>query len=229
VVVDDDAPPTIRSRHSAQPLRHQRWNSSEDDNSSSEDDDPIIIPSRNNSFVLPDPRRPSNTHPFHSSQRSISDRSTASYGTLAGGSQDGGDSEAETVMNEVTTPVGGSSKSGDAASELRKLRQSRQRNALSTAKKGRPQPPNLSTAGFVGGGGYPGQDTISPTTLTDSSLPTPSTDSRSHGLRCICHRLEADGAGDGFMVQWYEPPRPTLPFSVFSPFPQFKQSFHDPP
>lgn len=204
VVVEDEGPQTIRNRHSAQPLgRHQRWNSSEDDDSSSEDDDPIVIPSRNNSFVLPDPRRPSNTHPFHSSQRSISDRSTASYGTLAGGgSQDGGDSEAETIMSESTPVPGG--KSGDAASELRKLRQSRQKKTtLSPTKHGRSQPPRLSTAGFVGGG-YPGQDTISPTTLTETSLPTPSTDSRGHGLRCVCHRQETERGGDEYMVQWYD-------------------------
>lgn len=201
VMVDEVAPPTIRTRHSAQPLlRHPQWNSSEDDDSSSEDDDPIIIPSRNTSFALPEPPKPSNTHPFHSSQRSISDLSTASYGSLLGGSPDDGESEAETVMNEAT-PTG---KPGDAASELRKLRESRQKKAWS-AKQRQFASSGLSTAAFVGS--YSEQDIVSPTTLTNSSLPTPSTDSRSHGLRCVCNRLEVDRDGNGFMVQWYGVPQ----------------------
>ncbi|KAK3379588.1 putative 3-isopropylmalate protein [Lasiosphaeria ovina] len=131
IIVDDEPPLSIRKRHSAQPLsRRRQWGSSEDDDDSSTDDEPIVIPSRNTSFALPDPRKPTTVHPFHYPQRSVSDRSTTSYTTFRRASQGGGDSDGETVLNDVTPTA---KPSGDAASELRKLRKSRQRQ-LSTSK-----------------------------------------------------------------------------------------------
>ncbi|KAK0646182.1 hypothetical protein B0T16DRAFT_390661 [Cercophora newfieldiana] len=144
---DDDAPPTVRKRHSAQPLSRQRWASSEDDDDSSTDDEPIIIPSRNTSFALPDPLKPTSIHPFHSSQRSVSERSTTSYTTFRS-SQDDGDSDRETVINDAT-PTGKTS--GDAASELRKLRESRRMMPLSA--KPRRHKPTHALDGFEKSGG----------------------------------------------------------------------------
>lgn len=210
VFVEDDLPPPLsaRRRNKSQPTlrqHQQQWHSSEsDDDSSSVDDEPIIIPSRNTSFVLPDPLKATRKNPLHGSQRSISERSTASYATFGGQSyRDDPDSEAETVMGEMTSTGGG--RSGDAASELKKLRESRQRGQL-------PSPTKHKRHSFAGGAprvaefvgnhnNYPRHSVISPTSLTESSLPTPSS-SRSQGIRCVCNRAEVDRDGDGFMVQW---------------------------
>jgi hypothetical protein len=205
VFVDDDLPPPLsgRKRNKSQPTlrQHQHWHSSEsDDDSSSTDDEPIIIPSRNTSFVLPDPLKATRKNPLHGSQHSISEQNTASYATFGGQSyQDDPDSEAETVMNEMT-PTGG--RSGDAVSELKKLRESRHRGQI-------PSPTKHKRHSFAGGppvaefagNRYPRHTVISPTSLTESSLPTPSS-SRSQGIRCLCNRSEVDRDGDGFMVQW---------------------------
>lgn len=200
IIVDDDPPPTVRKRHSAQPVAQNRhWQSSEsDDDSSSTDDEPIIIPSRNTSFALPDPRRPTSIHPFHSSQRSVSERSTASYSTFRG-SQDDGDSDRETVINDLTPQA---KASGDAVSELQKLRESRRVQLPSSAKSRRfvSLGHGPGTAGFTDS--YPAHMATSPTTMTDTSLPTPSTDSRTRGVRCTCNRTDIH-RGDGYMVQWY--------------------------
>ncbi|KAJ4304438.1 hypothetical protein N0V88_002051 [Collariella sp. IMI 366227] len=108
VVVVDDAPPTTtasarKKRHSLYPPPRRQWDSSEEEDSSSTDDEPIIIPSRNTSFALPDPRKPTSSHPFHHhSQRSFSERSTTSYASFQGGGSqppDPGDSDGETVVN----------------------------------------------------------------------------------------------------------------------------------
>ncbi|KAH8894789.1 hypothetical protein GQ53DRAFT_762205 [Thozetella sp. PMI_491] len=195
VETEPQPPSTLRKRHSAQSIvRGRGWReSSEDDDESSSDDEPIIIPSRNASFVLPDPIKPTRPHPFHNSQRSMSERSTTSFATFTGLSQDD-DSEAETVTNE-TTPNG---KAGDAASELRKLRESRHRQASASKQR-------RFTAGLglnVGYGSHrASHSAVSPTTLTDGSLPTPSTGSRGPAVRCLCNRSEVDHDGDGFMVQ----------------------------
>jgi hypothetical protein len=202
VVSGDEQPSaSARKRHTIQPvMSHGQWNSSDDDGDSSTDEEPIIIPSRNASFALPDPIKPSGTHPFHSSRRSVSERSTVSQAGLLGRSvdieDDGEESEAETVMKHDTTPTG---KSGDAASELRKLRDSRQRQSSAFKPK---HFVSGGTAGFVGV--HSGLNIISPSSMTDTSLPTPSTDTRTAepGVRCICNRQEAAGGGDGFMLQW---------------------------
>jgi hypothetical protein len=191
-----------RARNMSQPTlrQHQGWHSSESDDDSSTDDEPIIIPSRNTSFVLPDPLKATRKNPLHGSQHSISERSTASYATFGAQSyQDRSDSEAETVMDD-RTPTGG--RSGDAASELKKLRESRHKGPL-------PSPTKQKRLSFAGGphvaglvsSNYPRHTVISPTSLTESSLPTPSS-SRSQGVRCLCNRSEAERDGDGFMVQW---------------------------
>ena len=204
VVVEDEGPPTIRKRNSAQlePVSaHRRQWSSTDDDDSSTDDEPIIIPSRNTSFALPDPRKPSTIHPFHSSQRSISERSTTSHSSLMGAPQDDYDSDRETLLNDVT-PTG--KLSGDAASELRKLREKRPRPLVTSKPRqrfGSGDQGAISTAGFAGY--YPAHNSTSPTTLTDTSLPTPSSsDSRSNRIRCICNRPEVD-RGNDFLVQWF--------------------------
>lgn len=189
VVVVDEPPPSFSKRHSSYTVaRHQQWESSEDEDSSSTDDEPIIIPSRNTSFALPDPRKPTTIHPFHNSQRSMSERSTTSYTSFQGGSsQDGGDSDGETVVNDLTPTR---KDSGDAASELRKLRDSRQRQWSSSKPKR-----------FVSSH-YPSHPATSPTTLSETSLPTPTrtTDLRRRGVRCVCNRAEA--ARNELLVQW---------------------------
>jgi hypothetical protein len=211
VAVDDDPlpPSAARRRKQRETLRSGRWDSSDDDDASETDDEPIIIPSRNTSFALPDPIKATGSRgPFHTSQHSISERSTtSSFATLPLESSQADDlSEAETVMNDSSK--GGS---GDAASELEKLRQSRQRRGKAKLAVGggagnMPRARFASTGGSFGAGApsYPAHTNISPTTLTDTSLPTPSTDSRSHGgggMRCVCNRAEQRD-GDGFMVQW---------------------------
>ncbi|OAA58584.1 3-isopropylmalate dehydrogenase leu2a [Niveomyces insectorum RCEF 264] len=210
---DESAPPsTLRRNQSARSLHSKSgWESSSEDDSSSTDDEPIIIPSRTTSFALPDPVKPRGRGPLHSSQRSVSDRSTAStFATLPGdASYNDPESEAETVMNEV--PKG----AGDAAGELEKLRQMRQkRSTLAGGGKGGSD--NVFSSGQRGlrfGGSFGGnanshnssargrRQAVSPTTLTETSLPTPSSDTHSHGVRCICGRTEPPGPSDGFIVQ----------------------------
>lgn len=166
--------------------RRSDWGSSDDD--SSTDDEPIIIPSRNNSFnasfALPDPLRPVGSI-FHSSRRSISDRSTSSFGGLDGpGSHHEGESEAETVMTDRQDKV------GDAASELRKVIEDRQKRS---GQMGNGRSHRLFQSSSLGS--FRG-DTASPSNLAESSLMA---DRQS--IRCVCSRKGADG-GDSYMVQW---------------------------
>ncbi|CAK7229191.1 hypothetical protein SBRCBS47491_007162, partial [Sporothrix bragantina] len=218
--VDDNdgptPPSTLRRNQSARSLHSKsKWDSSSDDDSSSTDDEPIIIPSRTTSFALPDPVKPTiGRLPLHSSQRSVSDRSTTSTtATLPSELYNDPESEAETVMNDL--PKG----AGDAASELEKLRQMRQKRAsLTTQGNGSSSGNNLfgsvqrglNFGGPLGGNvGYAGgnashhnMQAVSPTTLTEVSLPTPSSaTSQSHGIRCICGRPDAPPNSDGFIVQ----------------------------
>ncbi|KAH8673749.1 hypothetical protein BX600DRAFT_508985 [Xylariales sp. PMI_506] len=155
-----------------------KWSSSDDDGSST-DDEPIVIPSRNTSFVLPDPNKPTSTHPFRSARRSMSEQSNSSLGIF----YNDPDSEAET---EVAHEAG--SGRGDATSELRKVVEDRQKRiSLSTSQR------------FVSGLAHSGASTISPTALTDGSLPTPP--SRGNLVRCVCNRAESPRNSDGLMVQ----------------------------
>ncbi|ERS97222.1 hypothetical protein HMPREF1624_06553 [Sporothrix schenckii ATCC 58251] len=221
---------TLRRNQSARSLQGKsRWDSSSEDDSSSTDDEPIIIPSRTTSFALPDPVKPTiGRGPLHSSQRSVSDRSTTSSSATMPGDAAYNDpeSEAETVMNDL--PKG----AGDAASELEKLRQMRQKrasfagasssnshsaggggltgsgsanNLFGSVQRG------LKFGGPIGGnagfssGRHHNMQAVSPTTLTDASLPTPSSARSqahdSHGIRCICGRQDAPPNSDGFIVQ----------------------------
>ncbi|KAH6624937.1 hypothetical protein B0J18DRAFT_444793 [Chaetomium sp. MPI-SDFR-AT-0129] len=178
VVVVDEPARSPSKRHSSYSMKsRQQWNSSDDEDSSSSDDEPIIIPSRNASFALPDPRKPTTIHPFHNSQRSVSEHSTTSYASFqGGGSQDAGDSDGETVVNEATPTR---KASGDALSELRKLREARQKQASANPKR------------YISSSHYPGHPSTSPTTLSESSLPTPTAETRVRGVRCVCNRTEA--------------------------------------
>ncbi|KAL3964806.1 hypothetical protein ACCO45_001810 [Purpureocillium lilacinum] len=139
-----------RSKSSRDVSASRNFPSSEDDDST--DDEPIIIPSRNNSFnasfALPDPRKPVGSI-FHSSRRSISDRS-------ASNSANDAESEAETVVNERQ------GKGGDATSELRKVVEDRQKRS-SRMGSARSQRFVSTNVGHYGGG------IISPTSLTESS------------------------------------------------------------
>ncbi|KAI9166628.1 hypothetical protein HJFPF1_02740 [Paramyrothecium foliicola] len=184
---DFDTDRSISRSQSSRDLSRQRsWDPSEDDEST--DDEPIIIPSRNNSFnasfALPDPRKPVGSI-FHSSRRSISDKSTSTSATAdsLNAPLHEGESEAETLMNEHAD------KGGDAASELRKLVQDRQKRSAQMSSSKSQRLLSVPTRSMYGG-------PVSPTSLTDMS----------HGsdaavIRCICNKNEANGQ-DGFMVQW---------------------------
>jgi hypothetical protein len=171
-------PPEVRhhaARLSGSDSTQQRWESSDDD-MSSVDDEPILIPSRNTSFALPDPIKPTRSHPFD---------------------RDDDESEAETVVNDKP-------KVGNAATALRKVIETRQNRPTATSRPGSSSR-RLSIPGSRGfDPAVPSQQssqTISPTTLTDSSgLATPLTDSRGQSVRCVCGRSEVDG--DEFCVHW---------------------------
>jgi hypothetical protein len=204
VVVVNEPSPTARKRHSSYTAPRRQWDSSSDDDSSSTDEDPIIIPSRNTSFALPDPLKPTTVHPFHSSRPRISERSTTSSTSFRGGLQNDEDSDGETVVDELTPTR---KASGDAVSELRKLRESRQRQHTTSKHKRLTSSGSRAAASF---GNYSGRCATSPTTLSDASLPTPTSDSsRNRGVRCVCNRTEA--GRDEFLVQWCVPYPTSVP------------------
>lgn len=186
----------IRSRKEARSRSRSKHRYSSEDDESSTDDEPIIIPSRNASFALPDARNPSFVQSF-SSQRTTSDQGASSLGIYyneQSHAHNDGESDAETVMN---WPESGR---GDAASELRKVVENRQKKmTLNTSQR------------FVSGPPYSSSNTISPTTLTDSSLPTPSTDTGSQ-IRCICKSTNSRVKGNGYLVQWYDCLQPVFSF-----------------
>lgn len=177
----DTAKGISRSQSSRDLSFNSKWGESDDE---STDEEPIIIPSRNNSFAasfaLPDPRKPVGSI-FHSSRRSTSDNSASnSEAGDATGRHHDGESDAETVLND--------SSGGDAANELRKVMQGRQKRA-SQAGKGNPHRLLTNLGHFQDG-------TISPSSLTESGYGTDG-----QGVRCVCNR-SGMGEGDGFMVQW---------------------------
>ncbi|KAF5669595.1 hypothetical protein FHETE_4835 [Fusarium heterosporum] len=184
---DWDWEPSLDQRRLSRERSRTRELGPSDDDESSSDDEPIIIPSRNNSinasFALPDPLRPVGSI-FHSSRRSVSDRSMSSIHDTVGGSQHDGDSETEMVMHERKDKI------GDAASELRKMMEDRRKRSNQNGHGGQHR-------SFQGGSFGPFRgDSNSPSTLTESSLMTDRQD-----IRCVCSRKGADG-GDGFMIQW---------------------------
>ncbi|XXH04986.1 3-isopropylmalate dehydrogenase [Hypoxylon texense] len=181
---DDDQIPTVRRRKEHRG-KERSWASSENDDDSSTDDEPIIIPSRNTSFALPQPQKPS-SYAFHSSQRSVSDQSTSSLGIYYNELEpavDDPESEAETVMN-----MAGGSNGGDAASELRKLVESRQKRI-----------PNESFAPRLAYGSA--SSTITPSPLKNGNHRTPSSD-RGNRIRCVCNTASNHVNGNNYMVQW---------------------------
>lgn len=184
--------------------REQSYDSGDEE---STDDEPIIIPSRTTSFALPDPHKPTRSG-FHTSRRSFNDRSSR-VSFMAGSGIDGGaghdtESDAETVMNELQH--GGSD---DAASELRRLMESRPKRRSVTGIAGlsaRIQQQRERSQGWMGRsfGGMAGPAVASSPTMTDRSLSTPSTETRERRIRCVCQRHGGSRDGDGFMVQWYD-------------------------
>ncbi|KAI1146585.1 hypothetical protein F4825DRAFT_188456 [Nemania diffusa] len=177
VIVDDGQhTPTRRKRRGEG--RKNEWGSSEDE-SSSTDEEPIVIPSRNSSFALPQSRAPAYIRPSHTSQRSFSDQSTSSLGIYyaePSSSQGDADSDAETVMNVAMN----NENRGDAMSELRKVRESRQKRGPALNANNR----IMSSAPFN----------------TSSTIPTPSTDCGNQ-IRCVCNTTLSHINGDGYMVQ----------------------------
>ncbi|KAK4196512.1 hypothetical protein QBC40DRAFT_313399 [Triangularia verruculosa] len=196
VVVETDEPTSAKKRHSSHSgTQRRRWTSSdeEDDDSSTDDEGPIIIPSRNTSFALPDPVKPSIIHPFH--------RATSASYTTSFQRQDD-DSDGETVVNvNDLTPTG--KVPGDAVSELQKVREARQRSgqwppaSASKPKRSFSVVGGSGSASFGNGGGYRGSydnSSLSPASMTEVSLPTP-TGERGRlggggGMRCVCGRWE---------------------------------------
>ncbi|KAH6606828.1 hypothetical protein Trco_005981, partial [Trichoderma cornu-damae] len=178
-VVGEEAGGGITRSRSSRELSSTRrsWESSDDE--SSTDEEPIIIPSRANSFnasyALPDPRKPVGSI-FHSGRRSVSDRSrSASTPSLV--TPNDGDSEAETIMTD--RHEGG----GDAASELRKVVEDRQKRSM-----------QMENARTSNSGNFK-SSSISLVSMADSSYGTDG-----HGVRCVCSRNEPDEE-NGYMLQ----------------------------
>ncbi|KAK6605786.1 PHD-finger domain-containing protein [Botrytis cinerea] len=178
VVVDDESVRSLR-RTSSQVIDY------ESEYDSSTDDEPIIIPSRNNSFNLPQ-QRPPRFDLFDASSSDFRRPSTSTSGySRSSGQHTSIDemSEAETVLDEV--------KLGDAASALRKVVRERRSNQQ-MSKNGRhlrlysdttPRPGRYAE--------YTSSSNNSPDGATPSS-------SRSGTTRCICNNAEEDS----FMIQW---------------------------
>lgn len=193
VLVDNSEETTPRAiRYSKDVGYGERNAGSSGDDESSSDDEPIVLPSRNTSFALPDPLRPTSSHLFPPSQRARA-ASTSSLGIYNNGAaqgalddEDGAGSEAETVMNEPR------SRYGDAASELRKVVEDRQKrpavkpNPRVVTNKTRP--PSSSSS-------------ISRLSVGEASLPTPAS-SQDHMVRCICKQTESPPGSNDFMVEW---------------------------
>lgn len=193
VLVDNSEETTPRAIRHGKDVRYGERNAgSSDDDESSSDDEPIVIPSRNTSFALPDPFRPMSSHLFQLSQYTR-EAGTSSLGMYSRGAaqgalddEDDAGSEAETVMNEPR------SKYGDAASELRKVVEDRQKrpaikpNPRVVTNKARPQSASSSVSRLSAG---------------EASLPTPAP-SQDHMVRCICKQTECQPDGDDFMVEW---------------------------
>ncbi|KAL7792524.1 hypothetical protein V8C37DRAFT_380599 [Trichoderma ceciliae] len=184
-VMVEEAGGMTRSRSSRELSSTRRsWESSDDE--SSTDEEPIIIPSRANSFnasfALPDPRKPVGSI-FHSGRRSASDRSrSASTPSLV--TPNDGESEAETIMTDQHE------RGGDAASELRKVVEDRQKRSIQM-ENARSQQRILNTSSS----GNFKTSSISPVSMAGSSYRTDG-----HRIRCVCSRNEPDEE-NGYMIQ----------------------------
>ncbi|KAI1116143.1 hypothetical protein F5Y14DRAFT_408251 [Nemania sp. NC0429] len=177
-VIVDDEQPTPSGRRRRRDENKKEWGSSEDE-SSSTDDEPIIIPSRNSSFALPPSSAPSYTRPSPTSNNGFGDQETSSLGIFysePGSSQCDPDSDAETVTNAEMNHEN----RGDAMSELRKVRESRQKRAPVLDPNNHP----MSSAPF--------------------SVSSPISAPPTHGgnqIRCICNTTLSRINGNGYMVQ----------------------------
>ncbi|KAJ4415171.1 hypothetical protein N0V85_002841 [Neurospora sp. IMI 360204] len=178
LVVERDNPLAVRKRTSSQSVGGRRHWCSEDDDESSTDDEPIIIPSRNTSFSMPDPRKSRTAvNSFSHSQPnfSFSAQSATSLGSFrSGGGFQGPDDESdeEILLNEVNPT---SKMSGDAVNELLKLRENRMRQKPSPSKIRRlTSSSHSNSTGTIASMNFASRFTASPTALTETSLPTPS-------------------------------------------------------
>lgn len=164
------------------PIRQPEVVSSDDD--SSDDDKPIIIPSRTTSFALPDPIEVKPSASFHASQRSISERSAISFSSYRSercNSTNDGDSDTDTLVYRSRSKV-----SGDAASELRRVVETRNRRPTSHSRQlSRPV-----SASF-------GASLMSPASVTESRIPTPI--DRQNSVRCSCGNITE--LPDEYMIQ----------------------------
>lgn len=181
----------------------------------STDEEPIILPSRSTSFSLPQKRidEPKlaqfDTSPQYTEGRR---RSVCSIRKILGhGSQQDQGSESETAMENDDG-------SGNAANALRKVMKDRKQNTILSgsrqqvcySKNTNKRPRNLSTPhNRQLYNNESSLSSLSPTTVSDPDLETPSTDpesTQSDGTRCVCHNRDSYG----FMIQWSVPPPPLL-------------------
>jgi hypothetical protein len=179
---------------------NEEWESSQYE--SSTDEEPIIVPSRNSSFNFPQQPKGPKLARFQTSNRVTGVRrhsASASYSQSESSSQqsirqDSAESEAETVMEEDDG-------SGDATRELRKVMESRKRNAMKSRK---PRHHRYASDTPRDGPQYVSHSSstnISPTTVTDPDVVTPSS-TRSGTTRCVCNKANSEG----LMIQWYDFP-----------------------
>ncbi|KAK0673826.1 hypothetical protein QBC41DRAFT_214189 [Cercophora samala] len=207
VVVETEDPTTsAKKRHSSLSGggQRRRWtpsddddddnnnNQEEDDSSSTDDEGPIIIPSRNTSFALPDPVKPSIVHPFHRASHASSSYTTTTSFQHHHRDDGDDDSDGETVVNvHDLTPTGGKAP-GDAISELQRVREARQKRGGQWLPSSAANFGGGNQGGGGGGGVYRGSynnSSLSPASMTEGSLPTP-TGERGGGMRCVCRREE---------------------------------------
>ncbi|KAB8296866.1 hypothetical protein EYC80_002275 [Monilinia laxa] len=177
-VVVDNEPARRAQRSSSQVIDY------ESEYDSSTDEEPIIIPSRNNSFNLPQ-QRPLKLDLFDTSSSDFRRPSTSTSGySRSSGQHTSIDemSEAETVLDEVKT--------GDAASALRKVVRERRTNQR-ISNNGRP--PRLYSDATPRPGRYT-EYTSSSNNSPDGATPS---SSRSGTTRCVCNNAD----GDSFMIQ----------------------------
>lgn len=158
---------------------------------SSSDDDPIILPSQKNSFAIPE-KLPKLAR-FDTGRRnsgSTFSQSSVSEQSLPSNDQE---SEAETVMDDDDGK-------GDAAVALRKVMERRQQSSklrLSSRHHLHSSGASTITPRHQRHQKYASSSNISPTTVTDPDLATPSTDRQSTSTRCVCNNPD----GEGFMIQ----------------------------
>ena len=179
------------------PKPHDDWVSSQEDSSS--DEEPILLPSRNNSFAIPQQAKAPKLGRFETSSRSDVRRhstSNSGYSQSESSSQrsvrrDSLGSEAETVMDEGDD-------SGDATRELRKVMENRKKAQIKARNPRHHRYVSDSTPRGIQYVNYSSSTNISPTTVTDPDGATPSS-SKSGTTRCVCNNPESEG----FMIQWF--------------------------